>query len=1196
MKVLLTIALYCVLAGLIATRPRADDIDIYLDGSGAVQAPLRVMIAVDLRPEFADILCVDAASDSCKAALSEELHAALDLYSIGAGNGDRASVERSADGVADTLQDDPRGSAESLAAALWSGVAVDRYDVLRAALRVVLSNVSGGLREAGQGRRVEVGLMALHADDCGGSGPLFAPDFESNPASGCSQGAYILQGFTDISEPANLSRLLFALAALPDPGRQAPWMTAPWRGHPYKIRDVYLELYRYLTGGAVFNGFLGTRDYGSRLSGNLYHTNLGDVKNDVLLDLPGGAALQPLLAPASDVLLAGSFNLETNRVAGAQYISPIGQQEACSGIAMLNLMFGAVGDSHADTNAAIAALPAADGLGLDLSAGGEGDRALVARLAAGVTSQGDGGEFATVPPVRSYFFSHRADASTNSLAAAGGTAYARSLADPRRMVPALESAFAQVAGGSTTLLSASILADDHGRGALAGDIYLTLFRPEPGPLWPGNIKKLKLVELSGSDFGAGRKYIAAQAPLVQPPTPALSAEDGQILTDALTFWTDPAGRDVQAFDGERGETPGRDGRSVSRGGAGQQITGFLADTVGASNSEPGARQLFTLNPDEPGEMLALDASRGTQSALSALLDPADLLAAEDELNLIRWIRGQDSFDADGDADRTESRDWLLADPMHSRPLAVNYGARPGTAYSDANPDIRIFFGTNDGIFHILQNTTPAGAESGRESWAFIPPEMLGMQSRLARNSISAMQSHPYGLDGEAVSLVNDRDGNGAIELDQGDSVWVFIGQRRGGSGLYAFDVSDPDNPRYMWKLDNASPGFEQMALSFSTPRVARLDLGEAEPTPVLVFAGGYNGGWQGSQRVGKDAGAGNDLIGNAIYVVNPADGRLIWRAVGPDGGAAPDSDQRRLFVPGLVDSIPSPVTLVDADHNGVDDRAYVGDSGGNVWRIELTEYEHRQADTEVTDASNWHLTRLATLGGAAEDDRRFFHAPDVVQSRDGFGEYDGVVMVSGNRADPREIQTRNYAYLLKDRRTADHGSASQDSSFTRIGHGQLADITGACISDSSRDCMEAELEPGWKLALQTPGEKGLSTPLVSNGKVLFTSYVPSAESHQGDSLEDAANTCIPRVGHGRIYAVNLRNGSPSMTRSGEIRLPEAEDATRFLSIGPGLPGAVQPLHNGVLIPGGTLQDGALASVPGRTWWRAYWREEEVDTL
>ena len=32
MKVLLTIALYCVLAGLIATRPRADDIDIYLAG------------------------------------------------------------------------------------------------------------------------------------------------------------------------------------------------------------------------------------------------------------------------------------------------------------------------------------------------------------------------------------------------------------------------------------------------------------------------------------------------------------------------------------------------------------------------------------------------------------------------------------------------------------------------------------------------------------------------------------------------------------------------------------------------------------------------------------------------------------------------------------------------------------------------------------------------------------------------------------------------------------------------------------------------------------------------------------------------------------------------------------------------------------------------------------------------------------
>ncbi len=558
-------------------------------------------------------------------------------------------------------------------------------------------------------------------------------------------------------------------------------------------------------------------------------------------------------------------------------------------------------------------------------------------------------------------------------------------------------------------------------------IYFALFQPEPGPLWPGNVKKLKVAPQAGAvdQIGeAGIPGVIAQAPLTNPPRPAMSAEDGQILPDALTFWTDPTGADVLAFDAGRQEVPGRDGRSVTRGGAGQQVTGFLADTVGAGNSEPGARQLFTLDPDQPGDLLALDATAATLAKIGAGLDPTGQMSADDRLDLIRWIRGQDSFDADADGDRLESRRWLLGDPLHSRPLAISYGARPGTAYSAGNPDIRIFFGSNDGVFHVLRNTAAAGAESGRETWAFLPPQLLGMQSRLARAAGDTPAGHPYGLDGEAVALIADRDRDGNIEPDDGDSVLVFIGQRRGGRGLYAFDMTDPDSPRYLWSIDNRTPGFEQLALTFSTPRVARLDLGDAAPTPVLVFAGGYNGGWAGADRVGKDAGRGDDLIGNAIYLVRPGDGSLVWRAVGPGGGAAPVPDERRLLVANLTHSIPAPVTVIDADHNGVDDRAYVADSGGNVWRIELTEYEQRAADSVVTDSSNWYLTRLASLGGSGDADRRFFHAADVVQSRDSAGDYDGVVIVSGDRAAPRELDVRNFAYLLKDRRTAGAGRAS----------------------------------------------------------------------------------------------------------------------------------------------------------------------------
>ncbi len=1194
MKILLTIALYGVLAGLIATQPRADDIDIYRAGQGGGAGPTRVMFAVDLRAEAADILCDDAVAASCKSTLGGELYAGLDLFGVSANGAGELVADRSADGMADTVQADPAGMAGSIAEGYWAGVKVDRYDVLRAALRVVLSELSAGLRGASLDRRVEVGLMALHGDDCAGAGPLFSPNYSAIPVTGCSQGAYVLQGFTDISDPANLDQLLLAFAALPDPARRAPWMAAQWGGHPYNIRDIYLELYRYLTGQPVFNGFLGTSDYGSRSSGNLYHSQRGNVTNDVLLTLSDGTADQPLLAPATDIMLPSSLDLDGNQVSNALYISPIGPQETCASVAMVNLQFGTASLSHPDTNAAIAAPLAAGGLGLTLVAGEAGDRALVASLVTSGPGDGNAGS-ATMVPVHSYFLALDVNASSELMALAGGTGRAYSLAEPHRMVEVLEAVFGDVSGESRTLVAGSMLVNDPGLNRFGRDIYFSLFQPEVSLFWPGNIKKLKIVPLAETNSetaGMAGREIIAQAPLTHPPTPAISAEDGQILHDALTFWTDPTGADVLAFDAHRQEVSGRDGRSVTRGGAGQQVTGFLVNTIGASNSEQGARQMFTLDPDEPGELLALDASQATLAGVSPYLDPAGRMTEAEKLALIRWIRGQDSFDADGDDDRVESRRWLLGDALHSRPLAISYGARPGTAYSVGNPDVRIFFGTNDGLFHSLQNNSVSGAESGRETWAFIPPELLGMQSQLAHNRISTLQSYRYGLDGEAVSLIKDRDGDGNIEIDEGDSVQVFIGQRRGGRAILAFDMTDPDSPRYMWTINNRTPGFDQLALTFSTPRVARLDLGEAAPTPVLVFAGGYNGGWAGSERIGKDVGADSDLIGNAVYVVNPADGSLIWRAVGPDGGAAPDSNEHLNFVANLTDSIPSPVTVIDSDHNGVDDRAYVGDSGGNVWRIELTEYEHRAPDSIVTDASNWHLTRLASVGGSGDADRRFFHAPDVVQSRDGTGEYDGVVIVSGNRAAPRDAQVRNFAYLLKDRRTVGSGNDAASSPAPAIGHDALADITGTCTSGAASACIAVDLLPGWKLELQSSGEKGLSTPLVINGRVLFTSYVPFSEEGVKENSLDVCNTS---EGFGRVYGVNLRNGSPALPLSGKLKRL-GEEADRFASIGPGLPGEVLPYGDHVLIPGAGLEGNVLVSVPGRTRWRAYWREEEVDTL
>lgn len=745
-------------------------------------------------------------------------------------------------------------------------------------------------------------------------------------------------------------------------------------------------------------------------------------------------------------------------------------------------------------------------------------------------------------------------------------------------------------GLTASLVAGSVPLGHAGRDRAQQDIYFNLFQPGAGVSWRGNIKKLKRVEPAGRATGDGSGAplgvtVIAQAPLTDPPVAAISELDGRILPDALTFWTDPAGADVLAFDADIGEAPGSDGRSVSRGGAGQQVPGFLEGSPGVDNGARGARQLFTLDPVRATEMLPLDASAVGLAALEAVLDPMGDMPDEQKLALLRWVRGLDSFDVDSDGDHLETRPWLLADAPHSRPLAISYGARPGTGYSAENPDTRVFFGGNDGFFHMLRNTDGdiGASESGRETWAFLPPSLLRMQAKLAAVAPRAVGLHRYGLDGEPAAYILDRDGNGVIDATLDDRAWVYIGQRRGGSNLFAFDMSDPDHPRFKWRVGNDTPGFGQLALTFSTPRVAHLDLGETALTPVLLFAGGYHGGWQGDAKVGKDVGDGVDTIGNAIYVVRADTGALLWKAVGPGVGGLPQAGDELLFVPELTDSIPSPLTVIDADRNGVEDRAYVGDTGGKVWRLDLDEHGQLDLAPGASASGKWRLQLLADLGGSGAANRRFFHAPDVVQSRDAMGDYDGVVILSGNRAAPAETRVRDYAYLLKDRGTAGAAAPGGSPPVTPITQAQLASVGDACPVEDISDCGTGELAAGWKLALRAPGEKGLSTALVSNGNIVFTSYVPATSPQQA---------CPLSLGRSRTYKLALRDGSSRMAPAGNLEPQEVPVAYR--EIGPGLRGDVIPLRNGVLVPGSAGAGEQLLSVPGRTRWRAYWRQEGID--
>ena len=120
-----------------------------------------------------------------------------------------------------------------------------------------------------------------------------------------------------------------------------------------------------------------------------------------------------------------------------------------------------------------------------------------------------------------------------------------------------------------------------------------------------------------------------------------------------------------------------------------------------------------------------------------------------------------------------------------------------------------------------------------------------------------------------------------------------------------------------------------------------------------MFGGGYDMNKDTRGSVGTD-----DSEGNALFVVDAVNGSLIWKAVEGSGGAGANSFQH----PGLVDSIPSTLTVADTNGDGFTDRMVVGDTGGNIWR----------ADIGGNDTSKWKLSLLASVGQSCQwfGDRR----------------------------------------------------------------------------------------------------------------------------------------------------------------------------------------------------------------------------------
>lgn len=1096
---------------LLATQAIADDTDIYLNPSVASGAEPLVMFTLDYRPNLNSTVC---GGTECDDLIADGYLPATGPYNF--------------------------------------------FQLLRAALKKVLDPIDG----------VRVGFMMNYDDNCTGS-------TTSGPSvTGCSNGGYVLSGFQlmgggsddpdtyqTAGEDANKVALFNKLAAIPDPGGSA--------SHAFQGKELYFELFRYLTGQDIYNGHLGYRSF-------------GDTDPSTNLDAYGSA-----------------YAWDSSIESGTQYVSPIEIAGQCARVFVINLMFQ-VSNQEDDSDAAITASKASGGMGgIELSGSSNNFDTVIRYLKDADLGDGTFGSVSNLTGlqnVTSYFLVDptKLNTTTHGYASAGGTGTALPLSqDPDELIDTLNSLFTSILSVSTSFVSPSVPVNVFNRTQVVNEVFLALFQPDENgyPLWNGNLKKLRVGKNATTDESELQDANGINAIDI----------DGRVKRDALTFWTDASSLPPPVDD----EVAGADGRSVPRGGAGQMIPGFVSGGPGVSNADPGARQLFTPDPtDFLDGLMPIDVSSTTAETLwpeitqdwtpaaSASSYSAATGAEQSKaMNILKFARGLQD-------DGLTTRPWILTDPLHSRPLAINYGARGG-GYDASNPDIRLMMGTNDGFMHMFRNTTPSGAEDGAESWAIMPREVMPVLDRL-RASAAGIPVHPTGTDGSPSVFTLDVNFDGNIINTDGDIAYVYFGLRRGGKSYYAVDVSDPDAPKMLWTLSKGAPGsaFAELGQTWSTPQVGQVKVGSAT-IPVIVFTAGYNGDDGGDDigDLGKDAKnratrasttpvpGTDDDEGNAIFIVDALNGTLIWKAA-KGASIGYDASKKTFTHPELLDSFPADLSAVDTNGDKLLDRIYAADSGGVVWRIDLAGLFDHDSDSTTMDIlvhnerSVWSATKLLSVGRHASgfsgiaDDRRFFNRPDVVQSRDDIGPFDGVLIGSGDREDPNGTDVDNFFYLIKDR-----AITSGVPPTTVFEQSDLADLSSNCLQDSSCS-VPPDLTNGWRIELADSGEKNLAPAITAAGSVFFSTFSPTPPS----------GTCSLSEGTGRLYVLSLQDATAvhnfdTTNDIGGIVL----DRVDLLASG-GIPVEVVPLGAGEVLVQGQEAGQNFMDAGGQMSFKTYWHE------
>ncbi|WP_050792486.1 PilC/PilY family type IV pilus protein [Aminomonas paucivorans] len=226
-------------------------------------------------------------------------------------------------------------------------------------------------------------------------------------------------------------------------------------------------------------------------------------------------------------------------------------------------------------------------------------------------------------------------------------------------------------------------------------------------------------------------------------------------------------------------------------------TAYVPDYVQSGN-----RGLLPVQFSGTPPVLAHGAALGEKLGLAPVTQGGKTVSVGEQATLfLRWLLG-DKTVSQGDLGilwnedypedypgKNDRERYKLTDAYHGGMVEVGKGTlafpdRPSTLYAQ----------TNQGMLHAFK------VSDGTERWAFIPPQVMEGKRLLGlkRNNNAWLRSESlprYLLDGP-IAVEDATFSDGTVHT-------VLLGLTgRGGAGLYALDVSDPDSPTFLWAVEN----------------------------------------------------------------------------------------------------------------------------------------------------------------------------------------------------------------------------------------------------------------------------------------------------------------------------------------------------------------------------------------------------------